>query len=138
MPKLLLLTRRTLCTLYYALKQYQQLAKRDHSSILTQNDRNWYPVLDISTFKLPSYCSLHVEHRARCTKRRNKPSHKQNAINRRYSREMTTNAFPLEIFRRLNAHTTAFYAHNMVHVVLSVETSPATSKTRSIVDIHEK
>jgi hypothetical protein len=51
---------------------------------------------------------------------------------------MTVIGIAFEIFRRLNAQTTAFYAHNMVHAVLSVETSPATSKTRSIVDIREK
>jgi hypothetical protein len=51
---------------------------------------------------------------------------------------MTVISFPLEILRRLNAAITPFYAHNMVQAVLSIETSPATGKTQSIVDFDEK
>jgi hypothetical protein len=110
MPKLLLLTRRTLCTLYESSKQYQQLAKRDHPSILTKNDRNWYPVIDISTFKLPSYCILCAQHGARCITRRNNRHNSRNAITRRYLLTMTTIAFPIDILLRLDAKSTAFYA----------------------------
>jgi hypothetical protein len=138
MPKLLLLTRRTLCTLYEASKQYQQLAKRDYSSIFARNDHNCHPERHTSTFKLPNYCILRVEHGARCSKRRYKPNNSQCVIIRLFCRKMTVIGIPFEIFRRVNAQTTAFYAHNMVRVVLSVESSPATSKTRSIVDIHEQ
>jgi hypothetical protein len=51
---------------------------------------------------------------------------------------MTVISFPIEIFRRLNAHITAFYVENIVHAVLSFETSAATRKTRSFVDFNEK
>jgi hypothetical protein len=48
---------------------------------------------------------------------------------------MTVISFPLETFRRLNAHFTAFYAQNIVNAVVSVDTSPPTRKTRSFVDL---
>jgi hypothetical protein len=47
-------------------------------------------------------------------------------------------SFPREIFRSLNANIAAFYAQNIVHAVLSVETSPTTGKTRSYADFDEK
>jgi hypothetical protein len=100
MPKLLLLTRRTLWTLYEASKQYQQLAKRDHSSILTKDDRNFLPARDISTFKPPNDCILCAQHGARCITRRNNPNNSRNAITRRYSLTMTTIAFPIDTLRR--------------------------------------
>jgi predicted RNA-binding Zn-ribbon protein involved in translation (DUF1610 family) len=109
-PKLLHFTRRTLCTLYYALKQYQQVAKRVHTSICTTNDRNILPDRDTSTFKCPNYCFLLAEHCARCMKRRNNTNNSQNANTRRYPREMTTIAIPIDILRRLNSQITALYA----------------------------
>jgi hypothetical protein len=83
---------------------------RNHSSILSKNDSKWYPVWDISSCERPNDCILCAQYGARCTKRRIKPSHKLNAINRRYAREMTTIAFPIDILRRLNSQITAFYA----------------------------
>jgi hypothetical protein len=57
--------------------QAKQLAKRDHSLIMTKNDRNFLPVGDISTFKRLNYCILRAEHSARCTMRRHKPNSSQ-------------------------------------------------------------
>jgi hypothetical protein len=51
---------------------------------------------------------------------------------------MTVISFLIEIFRCLNAANTAFYAQNIAHVVLSVDTSPTTRKTRSFVDFDQK
>jgi hypothetical protein len=64
-------------------KQAQRLAKLDHSSILTQNDRNFLSDWDISTFKRPNYCILRSERSARRIKLRNKPNDSQNSIIRR-------------------------------------------------------
>jgi hypothetical protein len=110
MPKLLLLTRRTLCTLYEASKQYQQLAKRDRSSILTKNDPNFLSALDISTFQPPNDSILCAQHGARCITRRNNRNNTRNAITRRYLLTMTTIAFPIDILLRLDAQITAVYA----------------------------
>jgi hypothetical protein len=44
----------------------------------------------------------------------------------------------LQIFRRLNAQITAFYALNIAHAVLSVATSTRIRKNRSFVDFDEK
>jgi hypothetical protein len=51
---------------------------------------------------------------------------------------MTVISFPIEIFPRLNAQITAFYALNIAHAVLSVETSPTTRETRSFFDFNGK
>jgi hypothetical protein len=51
---------------------------------------------------------------------------------------MTVISYPLEIFRRLNSPVAAFYAHDIVHTVISNDTSPKTRKTRSFVDFNEK
>jgi hypothetical protein len=48
---------------------------------------------------------------------------------------MTGISFPFEILPRLNAQDTAFYAHNIVQTVLSVETSPT---TRNKADFDDK
>jgi hypothetical protein len=50
---------------------------------------------------------------------------------------MTVIFFPFKIFRRLNSLVTAFYAHDIVHAVISNDTSPKTPKTRSFVDFNE-
>jgi hypothetical protein len=55
-----------------------------------------------------------------------------------FHEKVTVISFPIEIFRRLNAQITAFYVENIVHAVLSFETSPTTRKTRSFVDFNEK
>jgi hypothetical protein len=49
----------------------------------------------------------------------------------------TVISFLIEIFRRLNALSTPFYAANAVHTDFSVETSPATRQTQSFVDYNE-
>jgi hypothetical protein len=46
-------------------------------------------------------------------------------------------SFLIEIFRRLNAISTPFYTANVVHVDISVETSPGNGKTQSFVDFDE-
>jgi hypothetical protein len=43
----------------------------------------------------------------------------------------------IEIFRRLNAQSTPFYAPNAVQADFIVETIPATRKTQSFADIDE-
>jgi hypothetical protein len=40
-------------------------------------------------------------------------------------------SFRIEIFRRLNAHSTPIYTPNVAHVKISVETIPANPKTQS-------
>jgi hypothetical protein len=49
-------------------------------SILSENDRNFLPVGDISTFKRPNHCILCAEHSARCPMRRRKQNDSQNEI----------------------------------------------------------
>jgi hypothetical protein len=49
----------------------------------------------------------------------------------------TVISFPIEMFRRLNAQSTPSYAPNAVQADFSVETSPATRKTQSILDFVE-
>jgi hypothetical protein len=51
---------------------------------------------------------------------------------------MTVISVPFEIFRRLNAQITAFYAQNIVHALLSVEASPTTRKTRPFLILDKK
>jgi hypothetical protein len=67
-------------TLYNASTQAKQLAKRDHSLIMTKNDRHFLPVGDIWTFKRPKYCILRLEHTARYMKSRIKPDKLANAV----------------------------------------------------------
>jgi hypothetical protein len=43
----------------------------------------------------------------------------------------------IEIHRRLNAHFTPFYTHNVLHTALCVGTGPAALKTQSFVDFDE-
>jgi hypothetical protein len=43
--------------------------------------------------------------------------------------KMTVISLPIEIFRRVNAQTTAFHAQNIVHTVLGLQTSPTTRQT---------
>jgi hypothetical protein len=50
---------------------------------------------------------------------------------------MTVISYPFEIFQRLNSLVAAFYAHDIVHTVISNDTSPKTPKTRSFVDFNE-
>jgi hypothetical protein len=49
----------------------------------------------------------------------------------------TVISFLIEIFRRLNAPSTPFYAANAVHAEFSVETSAATRKTQTFLDFDE-
>jgi hypothetical protein len=49
----------------------------------------------------------------------------------------TVISFLIEIFRRLNALSTPFYAANAVHADFRVQTSPATRKTQSFLDYYE-
>jgi hypothetical protein len=102
------------------------------------NDRNFLPVGDLSTFKRPNKFFLRTDHSARCIMLRNEPKNTQNAIILRYCRQMSANSFPLDIFQRLSAQITASYGQNLVHAVLSVETSATTRRTRSFVDFDEK
>jgi hypothetical protein len=51
---------------------------------------------------------------------------------------MTVIFLSIEIFRRLNAQITAFDAQNIVHDLLSLETSPTIRKMRLFVDYVEK
>jgi hypothetical protein len=51
--------------------------------------------------------------------------------------EISVISFLIEIFRRLNAHFTPFYAQNIVHSALIVGTSPAAGKSQSFVDFAE-
>jgi hypothetical protein len=115
-----------------------KLAKRDHSSILTNYDSSFLPVWDISTFKQRSDGILRACHSAHCNKQRYKPKTSQNAIIRRLCLNMTVSSFPFEIFRCLNVQITALYAPNTVHAVKSNDTSLKTRKTRSFVDFNEK
>jgi hypothetical protein len=50
---------------------------------------------------------------------------------------MTVISYPFEIFQRLDSLDTAFYAHDIVHTVISNATSPKTRKTRTFVDFNE-
>jgi hypothetical protein len=61
---------------------------------------------------------------------RKKPKTSQNPILLRYCRKMTVTSIPIEIFRRISAQITASCGQNIVHAVLSVETSPTTRKTQ--------
>jgi hypothetical protein len=45
--------------------------------------------------------------------------------------------FLIEIFRRLSALSTPFYAANALHTDFSVETSPTTRKTQSLLELEE-
>jgi hypothetical protein len=49
----------------------------------------------------------------------------------------TAISFQIEIFRRLNALSTPFYAANAAHADFSVNTSPASRKTQSFLDSEE-
>jgi hypothetical protein len=49
----------------------------------------------------------------------------------------TVISFLIEIFRRLNALSTPFHAANAMHADFSVETSTATRKTQSFLDLEE-
>jgi hypothetical protein len=49
----------------------------------------------------------------------------------------TVISFLIEIFRRLDALSTPFYAPNAVHSDFIVETSPANRKTQSFLDFGE-
>jgi hypothetical protein len=51
---------------------------------------------------------------------------------------MTVIFLPIEIFRRVNAQISAFYAQNIVRAVLSLETGPTTRKMRTFVVFVEK
>jgi hypothetical protein len=70
---------------------------------------------------------------ARQFRSQHKPRRSQNAMLAQFWQRSTVISFPLEILRRLNAQITPFYAHNTVHVALSVETIPDARKTRSFV-----
>jgi hypothetical protein len=94
----------------WSLETSLQLAKLDHSSILTKNDNNFLPDWDISTFKCPNYCILCAEHSARRIILRNKPNNPQNSIIRRFWRKMAVISIPIEIFWRLKAQITEFCA----------------------------
>jgi hypothetical protein len=51
---------------------------------------------------------------------------------------MNVIALSFEIFRRIDTQVTAFDAQNIVHDVLSLETSPTTRKLPQFVDFDEK
>jgi hypothetical protein len=95
-------------------------------------DENCYfvPDWDISAFKRSFHSILCGERTAYRFQRRNKPSNSQNSISPRIGRKLVI-SFLIEIFRRLYALSTPFYAANAVHTDFSVETSPATRKTQS-------
>jgi hypothetical protein len=100
-----------------------------------KNDRNFLPVRHISMFRRPNCCIVCAEHSARCIKLRIIPNNSQNAVIRRFKRNMTVIFFPFEVFRRWNSLVTVFYAHDIVHAVLSNDTSPKTRKTRSLAEL---
>jgi hypothetical protein len=88
--------------------------------------------------KRPTFCILRAEDSARRIEPPNQTNKPQNANIRRFCRKITVIRFPIEIFRRLNTQITAFDARNIVHDVLSLETSPTTRKTPQFVDFDEK
>jgi hypothetical protein len=85
-------------------------------------------VWDISVFRRSFHSIPRGERNARRFQRRNKHSNSQNSIFPRFGRKFVI-SFLIEIFRRLNALSTPFYAAIAVHNDFSVETSPATRKT---------
>jgi hypothetical protein len=102
-----------------------------------KNGRNFHPDWDISTYKRPNYCILRSEHSAHRSMLRKKPKTSQNAILRRYCRQMSVTSIPIGIFRRISGQITASYGQNIVHTVVCFETSPTTRKTQSFYDIVE-
>jgi hypothetical protein len=102
---------------------------------LAKDNRTFLPVRDFSSFKLPSYCILRAWHSARCIKLRLMLNNSQNAIIRRFQRNMTVIFFPSEIFRHLNSLVTAFYAHDILPTVISNDRIPKTRKTRSLAEL---
>jgi hypothetical protein len=55
-----------------------------------------------------------------------------------FDEKKTVISFAMEIFGRLNVQITAFDAQNIVHDLLSLETSPTIRKMRPFVDYVEK
>jgi hypothetical protein len=98
--------------------------------VFVENDRYFLADWDISTCKRPNYYMLSADHCAHCSKHGNKPDNSQNATIHRFWRKMYVIALSFEIFRRINNQVTAFDAQNIVHDVLSLETSPTTRKMR--------
>ena len=81
-------TCRTLRTRFTASKQVEKHANRNHSSILTNIKRYFFPVCDILTFKRYFHFILHAKRSARVFHRRNKPRNSQIAIIRRFWRKL--------------------------------------------------
>ena len=73
---------------------------------------------------------MRAERRARVIQRRNKPTHTQLAIVRRFSPNLCVISLPIEIFRRLNALLTALCVQNVVHAFSIIETGPDTRKLK--------
>ena len=77
---------------------------------------------------------MRAERSAHVFQRRNKPRHLQIANIRRFCPNLCVILLPIVIFRRLNALFTALCVQIVVHAISSVETSPDTRKSQSLVD----
>ena len=109
-------------------KQAQIHANCNNSSNLSKIKSDLCRVRDISTFKRSFHCIVLAERSAPFVRRRNKPSHMQIAINRRFCIKLSDISQPYEIFRRLNALCTTLCVPNVVYAFSVVETSPDTRK----------
>ena len=96
-------------------------------SILPKTVRYIRPVGDISTLKRYFHCILHTEWYARQFHRRNIKICAKNATIYSILTKLCVISVVLEIFRRLNAISIAFYTPNAMHAVSSVETSSTVS-----------
>ena len=81
---------------------------------------------------------MRTDRSARDFQSRNKPRHTQIAITLRFYRKLSVIALPFEIFRRLNAPSTALCVRNVVRVFSVVEVSPDTRKSYAFADFDDK
>jgi hypothetical protein len=84
----------------------------------------------ISAFKRSFHYILHAERSARQFLRQINPCKSQNVIFQIFY-ENSVNSVLIEIYRRLNAHSTPIYTLNVVHDCLSAEPISANRKTQS-------
>jgi hypothetical protein len=95
------------------------------------NERIFFPVLDISTFKRCFYCISHEEYNARHLNF----EQAQRLVKRRLTSIMNVFSFQMEIFRRINAAFVAFHTPNTTRATFSFEASPTAGKTPPYIDI---
>ena len=91
----------------------------------------------VSMFTLSFHSILHAERSAYDFHRRNKPTHTQIVIIRRFWGRLIVISIPFEIFPRLHSLFTPFYMQNVMHMISRVETSPETRKSQSFVDFDD-